>query len=101
MKWLRDVSGDGQPEQMWWDFDADEVPPEALASGHGGTDYYPIRNFVDSLLANTTPAFDVYRAAETAAPAILAAQSVEQGSARLEVPDFRPGPSRKLGEAPE
>jgi len=44
---------------------------------------------------------DVYAAAESAAPAIMAAQSVEQGGACLTVPDFRPGPHRKQGELPE
>jgi predicted dehydrogenase len=100
MKWLRDVSGDGQPEQVWWEFDQETIPKEAMDSGHGGTDYYPIRNFVDCLLTSTKPEFDVYRAAETAAPAILAAQSAESNSARLEVPDFRPNASRKIGEPP-
>ena len=32
---------------------------------------------------------DVYRAVETAAPAILAAESAEKGGIMLEVPDFR------------
>ena len=38
---------------------------------------------------------DVYQAVETAAPAILAAQSAEQGGVLLEVPDFRPPGDRK------
>ena len=35
-----------------------------------------------------------------AAPAILAAESIARGGVPLAVPDFRPGPSRRRGEAP-
>jgi predicted dehydrogenase len=91
MKWLKDIHN-GKPEEVWWEYDATTTSPEALASGHGGADYYPIRNFVDAIINDTPLGFDVYRAAETAAPAILAAQSAEQNSARLDVPDFCPAP---------
>ena len=47
------------------------------------------------------PEIDVYTAMDTAAPAILAADSIEQGSIPFDVPDFRPGPTRKSGETPE
>lgn len=58
-------------------------------AAHGGTDYYPIAYFVEAILEDKTPPMDVYKAVETAAPAILAAQSCEQGGVLLEVPDFR------------
>jgi len=38
---------------------------------------------------------------DTAAPAILAAESIEQGTRLMQVPDFRPGPSRPAGAMPE
>ena len=57
-------------------------------------------HFVNAILNHTTPPMDVYTAADTAAPAILAAQSAEQNSAPLDVPDFRPGPHRKPGQPP-
>ncbi len=44
--------------------------------------------------------FDVYRAIDTAAPPILAADSIEQGSAHIEVPDFRPSQSRPDSRLP-
>jgi hypothetical protein len=44
--------------------------------------------------------FDVYRAMDTAAPAILAAESIDRGSVPLRVPDFRPGPHRAAGRPP-
>lgn len=56
---------------------------------HGGADYYPIMHFVDAILNDTTPLMDVYKAVETAAPAIKAAESARKGGILLEVPDFR------------
>jgi predicted dehydrogenase len=73
----------------------------ASASGHGGLDYYPLKDFVDAILDGTPVRIDVYRAADIAAAAIAAGQSVEQGSALVLVPDFRPGGERPAGEAPK
>lgn len=64
---------------------------EARQTGHGGSDYYPVADFVSAIRDGTTPDIDVYKAVETAAPCILAAQSAEQGGKPLDVPDFRPG----------
>ena len=85
---------------MWWDYDPTSTPAEALASGHEGGDYWPIQYFTDAVLNDTTPELDVYKAAETAAPAIVAAQSAEQDGMRMDVPDFRPNASRKAGQYP-
>lgn len=94
MKWLHDIES-GQPEEIWWDYNPELTSPEILASGHDGTDYHPIRKFVDAILEDTEPEMNVYRAAESAAPAILAAQSAGENGINLGVPDFRPGPHRK------
>lgn len=69
--------------------DAD-VPEEAKQTGHGGSDYFPVANFVRSLLGHEKPDIDVYQAVETAVPVIVAAQSAKQNGARLEVPSLRP-----------
>ena len=58
-------------------------------SGHGGADFKPVDTFIRCILDNTNPPMDVYTAVETAAPAILAAESARQGGAFIEVPDFR------------
>ena len=44
--------------------------------------------------------FDVYGAMDTAAPAILAAESIAQGTQLVRVPDFRPSSERPAGNAP-
>jgi hypothetical protein len=92
--------GNETPEETWWDYDPQTTAAEVLSSGHGGSDYWPVRYFVDSILNDTTPEMDVYKAAESAAPAIIAAQSTERDGIRLEVPDFRPGAHRAVGQHP-
>lgn len=83
-----------------WRHERTDAPPEARASGHGDADYYTHIAFRDAVLGRRPQEFDVYRAIETAAPAILAADSIHQGSRPLRVPDFRPGEARPVGQAP-
>ena len=80
---------DGEWKAMDWTCADPDAPDYIKEAPHGGTDYYPIYYFVDAILNDKTPPMDVYKAVETAAPAILAAQSCEQGGVMLEVPDFR------------
>jgi hypothetical protein len=101
MKLLIHESDGGAPREVWYDFDPKNTPPEALKSGHYGLDYWAVKRFADAVAGKTMPDMDVYRAAECAAPAIVAAQSAEQGSACLKVPDFRPGERRQRGEMPQ
>lgn len=97
VEWARselDMPKEFIPGQGWinhedWgcaDPDAEEMFRNAA---HGGADMYPIHYFVDAILNDKTPPMDVYRAVETAAPAILAAKSAEMGGIKLDVPDFR------------
>ena len=83
-----------------WEYDQMLPVMDASSSGHGGLDYYPIHSFVQSILTGAPIAMDVYKAAETAIPAIVAMQSAEQGGAPLPVPDVRPNATRKIGEYP-
>ncbi len=97
--WLADEQMH-QPAAVDWRWQRTDAPREAAAAGHLGTDYYAHASFREALLSGKTPELDVYRAMETAAPAILAAESIERGSIPLAVPDFRPGPHRARGQAP-
>jgi predicted dehydrogenase len=83
-----------------WRYERVDAPAEARGSGHGDADYYVHAAFRDAVLHGRPPELDVYRAMDTAAPAILAAESIAQGSVPLPVPDFRPGPSRPKGQPP-
>ena len=95
---------DGQMKDwaaMPWGPERLDAPAEARGSGHGDADYYPFASFRDAILNDTTPPMDIYKAIETAAPAILAGLSAEKGGELIHVPDFRPNPSRKPGERPK
>ena len=110
LEWKRSGSGkplmwlaDGQMHdlaQMDWGHARTDAPPAARGSGHGDADYYVHVSFRDAVLGTTPLEFDVYQAMDTAAPAILAADSIDQGTTLLNAPNFRPGPERKIGEPP-
>ena len=69
---------------------ADPDAPDYIRNApHGGADFYPLMYFVEAIRQDKTPPMDVYRAVETAAPAILAVESAKKGGVMLEVPDFR------------
>jgi predicted dehydrogenase len=72
-----------------WRYERTDAPREARGSGHGDADFYTHVAFRDAVLGGRQPAFDVYRAMDTAAPAILAAESIAQGSVPLAVPNFQ------------
>ncbi len=74
-----------------------EFPEFASITGHGGLDYYPIADMVQSIIHDKDVEMDVYRAADTATPAILAGVSIENGSIPIQVPDFRPSEKKKTG----
>jgi hypothetical protein len=59
-------------------------------SGHGGQDFKPVDTFLRAIAEDTATGMDVYLAVETAAPAILAAESARKNGIALDVPDFRP-----------
>lgn len=88
------------PLKMPWSLSRVDAPAAAIGSGHGDCDFYVFAAFADAVLRNVPLEFDVYRAAEITAPAILAGESIRQGSIPLDVPDFRPGPNRAPGQLP-
>lgn len=83
-----------------WRMERLDAPSEARGSGHGDADYYVHAAFRDAVLGRKPLEFDVYQAIETAAPAILAAESIDRGSQLLRVPDFRPSSFRPPGQPP-
>jgi len=89
---------DSDPKQRsWqslWDFE-DEYLPEfwkrAAESddAHGGSDALTLRSFVDSVLNDTPPLIDIYRALDFTVPGLISEISVQQGGVPVAVPDFR------------
>jgi len=95
--WLADAQMHDVAE-VDWRFERMDAPSEARGTGHGDADYYVHAAFRDAVLGIKPSEFDVYRAIETAAPAILAAESIAQGTQLMHVPDFRPNEVRSAGQ---
>jgi len=67
---------------------------EAEQTGHGGADFFVIREFFDALRAGKPSPIDVYDAVAWSCIIPLSAESVRKGSAPVEIPDFRKGERR-------
>ncbi len=69
--WLADSQMHDMAE-MDWRQQRTDAPAEAWGSGHGDADFYVHAAFRDAVLGRRTIPFDVYKAIDTAAPAIVA-----------------------------
>ena len=98
--WLAGLQMHDFAEADWRFERRDAAAAAARGSGHGDADYYVHAAFRDAVLGTKPLEFDVYRAIETAAPAILAADSIAQGTRALRVPEFRPSAERPSGQMP-
>jgi len=98
--WLADSQMDDKADADWR-YERADAPAEARGSGHGDADHYVHAAFRDAVLGVKPLEFDVYKAIDTAAPAILAADSIAQRSRLMRVPDFRPNQARAAGQMPE
>lgn len=64
-------------------------PPEALAAGHGGGDYFEVVDFVDAVQGRKPPTVGIHEAMDMTLPGLVSQESIRQGGAWLEVPDSR------------
>jgi hypothetical protein len=64
------------------------APPEALRGGHGTSEYFMLRDFVDSITHDTRPPIDVYRSVNITIPGILAHESAMAGGKWIDLPTF-------------
>ena len=64
------------------------APEEALKGGHGTSEYYLIRDFLDALESGTKPPFDVIRSTDFTIPGIIAHESAMKDGVWLDVPRF-------------
>ena len=67
------------------------VPQEILDAGHGGMDYFEFVAFFDALRNGTEMPIDVYDAAAWMSITYLSEQSIKNGGAPVDVPDFTNG----------
>ncbi len=63
----------------------------AKAGGHGGIDYYVVREFVNMVRENKEPWIDAYDAATWTSVMHLSRQSIDKNGASVEIPDFTSG----------
>jgi len=68
-----------------------EFDPTKNAGGHGGLDWYVFRAFVESVKAGIAPPIDVYDTATLLAVGALSEESIKNGGAPVEFPDFTRG----------
>ena len=54
--------------------------------GHGGADFKMISDFINCIVEDKKPRLDVDFAIKISLPGVIAAQSIEEGSANLEIP---------------
>ncbi len=73
------------------DYIADRVAArtEAKRTGHGGSDYWTMKAFVDAYRRGDTSPVDVFRALDCSLPGPLALESARQGGTPVEIPDPR------------
>ena len=92
------------PEGVTETYTSYKVEPEAdvaeyvKKAGHGGGDFYVIKEFLNCISTNTRPVMDEYFATKLASVAILGHRSVMAGGAPFDVPDFRNECDRKKYE---
>jgi predicted dehydrogenase len=64
------------------------APEEAKLGGHGTSEYFLIREFLDAVRHDRQPSIDVIRAVEFTVPGIIANESAERGGVWLDVPQY-------------
>lgn len=99
--WLRDLAAD----EAWLDPETlirmpavggrflperwQRPPAAALASGHGGGDYFVLEDFIRSCRGEIECPIDIHRAMDMTVPGLISQQSALEGGRWLEVPDSR------------
>ncbi len=81
-------------EQYADEFDHDlwrQLQHQAKGSGHGGVDFFVMKEFFDAVRNHSPSPIDAYDAAAWSCIVPLSAESIRQGSARVEIPDFTGG----------
>ena len=89
-QWEKEAAYDGyfsEFDHPMWKQDG----AKAANSGHGGIDYFTIREYVECVRTNAPPPIDVYDAVTWSAIIPLSEASIRNGGAPQEFPDFTKG----------
>lgn len=87
--------GDAAWEPLWTHSQTYEHPywrewrAQAERAGHGGGDFFVLKDFLSAIETGSRPAVDVYDAVTWSSIVPLSAQSVAQNGAPVDIPDFR------------
>ncbi len=93
-----DRPGKSGPSVSWRplaEFEAEYIPDrvaaraEAAKTGHGGSDYWTMKAFVDAFQRGDSSPVDVFRALECSMPGPTGLESVRAGGTPVDVPDPR------------
>ena len=63
-----------------------DAPAEATAGGHGSSEFYLVRDFLQSIDNDTTPPIDIVRAMDMTVPGLIAHEAAMKGGVWLDVP---------------
>lgn len=74
---------------------------DGVREGHGGIDYLVLRAFAESIKHGTDTPIDVYDTAVWMAITVLSEQSIQLGSAPMNIPDFTKGKWIKRSPGPD
>ena len=64
-------------------------PPEAVAAGHGGGDYWEVQDFTSAILEGREPPIGIDAAMDMTLPGLVSQQSIGNNSTWVDVPDSR------------
>ncbi len=92
----------GQPRESEYLPHWSDIAPESSSliaeAGHGGGDFFVIREFFECIRKKRPPMFDVYSATRMASVAILGHRSLLEKGVPYDIPDFRREEDRKQYE---
>jgi len=65
------------------------TPDADKKAGHGGGDYFVIRDFVDAVTGERPTPIDIHAAMDMTLPGLTSQQSIREGGRWIDVPDSR------------
>lgn len=83
-----DEKGQRRAEKVHWSVVDPDAPEEAKSGGHGTSEYYMIRDFLNALDAKARPPIDVIRSMDFTIPGIIAHESAMSDGNWRDVPLF-------------
>ncbi|MFL2541055.1 MAG: Gfo/Idh/MocA family protein [Candidatus Latescibacterota bacterium] len=82
-------AGDEKPTAISAEVSDPQAPPEALAGGHGTSEYYMVDGFIQAVIDGQQPPIDIYRSLDFSVPGLCAHLSAQQGGTPVQIQDYR------------